>query len=63
MSLMEAAAAYRRDTPLRANSKAQQDDLEVIRKASHPLVKAERLVKDQTDAKLIAEVDAMLFDR
>ncbi len=61
-SIMEAAAAYKRGTPLRANSKAHQEDLAAIRNASRPLVKAEQLVKQRADAKLIAKVDAMLFD-
>ena len=61
MSLMEAAAAYKRGTPLRANSKAHQDDLATIRKASRPTIKAEQLIKHRTDAVLVAKVDAMLF--
>lgn len=62
MSLMEAAAAYKRGSPLRANSKTHQEDLAVIHKASRPLDKAEWLVNHRTDAKLIAKVDAMLFE-
>jgi len=59
---MAATAAYKRGTPLRANSKAHQEDLATIRKASRPAVKAEQLIKQRTDAELIAKVDAMLFD-
>lgn len=62
MTNMVAAAAYKRGTPLRANSKAHQADLDIIRRASRPLAKAEQLVKHRMDAKLIAKVDAMLFD-
>lgn len=62
MSLMEAAAAYKRGTPLRANSKAHQDDLATIRKASRPVIKAEQLIKHRTDAALVAKVDAMLLE-
>lgn len=62
MTNMVAAAAYKRGTPLRANSKAYQEDLDTIRRASRPLVKAEQLVNHRIDAKLIAKVDAMLFD-
>lgn len=62
MSLMEAVAAYKRGTPLRANSKTHQADLETIRAASRPLDKAERLMKQRQEDQLIAQVDAMLFD-
>lgn len=60
MSLMEAAAAYKRGTPLSANSKAHREDLATIRKASRPVIKAERLVTKRTDEQLVAKVDAML---
>ena len=62
MTNMVAEAAYKRGTTLRTNSKEYQEDLTAIRKASRPLAKAERLVKQRADAKLIAKVDAMLFD-
>ena len=62
MSLMEATTAYKRGTPLRANSNAYREDIKQIRKASRPVAKAERLVRNRIDAKLTAKVDAMLLD-
>ncbi len=62
MSHMEAVSTYKRGTPLRANSNQHKEDLEVIRNASRPLEKADRLVNQRSEDKLIAQVDAMLFD-
>jgi len=62
MSLMEATAVYKRGTPLRANSTVHKEDLEAIRKASRPIDKAARLTKQRQEDRLVAQVDAMLFD-
>lgn len=62
MSLMEATAAYRTATPLRANSKAHQEDINTIRHASRPVETADRLVKRREREKILTQVDAMLFD-
>lgn len=62
MSIMESVSTYRLGTPLRANSNQHKEDLDIIRNASRPIEKAERLVAQRHEDKLIAQVDAMLFD-
>ena len=62
MTIMEAVSTYQRGTPLRANSTDHLKDLDIIRNTSRPLDKAERLIAQRIKDKLIAQVDAMLFD-
>ena len=62
MSIMEASAVYRRGSPLRANSKAYQEDLKTIKNDSRPTKKAEQLVKQRNSEKIEETVTSMLRD-
>ncbi len=60
MSVMEAVSAYKRGTPLRANSKQHTEDLTVIRNASRPIEKADRLSAQRREEKIVSKIEAML---
>ena len=62
MSTMEAVTAYKRGTPLRSNSNQHKDDLAVIRRASRPMDRAERLITKRREEQIVSKVDAMLRD-